>query len=86
MHAQKTALFLTFVEDRLHKILRSTLKTSTSYYESALFMYFTGIVISGLVKIILHCMPYNFVLFSSNYGNEILATILLILYYSFSLQ
>ena len=24
MHAQKTALFLTFVEDRLHKILRST--------------------------------------------------------------
>lgn len=88
------SILLGFLSDSyIKKILKvdlqnrkSFLKTSTSYYESALFMYFTGIVISGLVKIILHCMPYNFVLFSSNYGNEILATILLILYYSFSFR
>ncbi len=88
------SILLGFLSDSyIRKILKvdlenreSFLKTSTSYYESALFVYFVGIVISGLVKIFLHCMPCDYALLPVECLNEIAAGILLIIYYSFSFR
>lgn len=64
----------------------SMLKECTSYYASALFIFFIGVVVSGLVKIFLHCVPDDFYLFDSKITNDILAGIMLCCYYSFSFR
>lgn len=88
------SIFLAFLSDSyIKKLLNinsgngtSYLKVSTSYFESALFVYFIAIILSLVLKLFLACMPNDYVLTQSNLANNLLATVLLFIYYSFSLR
>lgn len=62
------------------------LRKSTKYYEAALFIYFFAIGISLVYKLIIECMPQNFALTNSRLANEIVAGVLLFIYFAYSLR
>lgn len=88
------SILLAFLSDSyIKKLLKvdydqgsSYLKRSIRYYEAALLIYFVGIMYSLLVKVVLTCMPENFLLTTNMIVNETLATILLCFYFCFSIR
>lgn len=62
------------------------LKTSTRYFESVLFMYFVAIILSLILKLFLSCMPYDYIFTQFDLANSIMAIVLLLIYYTFSLS
>lgn len=78
-----------YVERLLHVDLKrkaNSLSNSIRYFGSSLFIFFIGVIISGLIKLLLFCIPEDWSLFSSLFLNQILATIFLSLYYSCSFR
>lgn len=88
------SILLAFLSDNyIKKLLKinygngsSYLRTSTTYFESALFVYFVAIILSLVLKLFLACIPDNYVLTKSNSVNTIMAISLLFIYYTFSLR
>ena len=88
------SILLAFLSDgymkRLAKIedqnKGSFLKQSTTYYESILFLYFFNIGITGIVVLLMACLPLDFRLTNSICFDTSLAAILLFLYYLFSFR
>lgn len=64
----------------------SYLKASTRYYESALFIYFVAIGVSLILKVAVQCMSEDFVLTNNHLFNEVLACILLLFYFAYSIR
>jgi hypothetical protein len=64
----------------------SYLKKSTTYYESVLFLYFTGMFISIIVLILVKVMDVNFTLTENLLFNNLLASILLFIYMFYTLR
>lgn len=61
----------------------SYLKSSTSYFESVLFLYFLAICITGLTLIFLTSINPFFTLTSNHLFNNITAMVMLLLYFTF---
>lgn len=61
----------------------SYLKKGLTYFESVLFLYFIGFAITGVILVFLNCISNDFFVFSNNTMNNILATILLVIYFAF---
>lgn len=61
----------------------SYLKSSTTYYESVLFLYFIGLAITGVLSLFLNCIENDWVLTPNLIVNNGLAILLLSLYFSF---
>lgn len=88
------SILLAFLSDEYVKKLleidyhRQTnyLRKSTKYYEAALFIYFVAIGISLVYKLIIECMPQNLALTNFELANEIVAGVLLFLYFAYSLR
>ena len=88
------SILLAFLSDNyVKKLLQidyhrqtSYLRRSTRYYEAALFIYFVAIGLSLICKLIVECLPQNFILTNSDCLNEILAGLLLYVYFSYSLR
>lgn len=88
------SILLAFLSDSyVERLLRidyhnksSYLQASTRYYESALLIYFVAILLSLTCKLLLECMPEYYVLTSSLTLNEVLAGILLFIYFLFSIR
>ncbi len=88
------SILLAFLSDRyVERLLRidydnnaSYLKTSTRYYESALFIYFAAILLSLTCKLLLECVPDYYVLTNNHAFNEILSSILLFSYFLYSIR
>lgn len=64
----------------------SYLKTSTTYYESVLFLYFIALGITGILLLFLNCLEPNYALTSNQIFNNYLTVILLNLYFTFVLR
>lgn len=62
------------------------LQASTKYYEAALLIYFVGILLSLTYKLLLECMPEYYVLTNNHVLNEVLAGILLFVYFLYSIR
>lgn len=56
------------------------------YYRIAAFAYFSAIIISFAVKIILNVLPEDFTVFENNTHNIVVSTIILFMYFTFSLR
>ena len=88
------SILLAFLSDSyVERLLRidyhnksSYLQASTRYYESALLIYFVAILLSLTYKLLLECMPENYVFSSSHALNETLAGILLFVYFLYSIR
>lgn len=88
------SILLAFLSDAYMKKLLQTdyhnrtnyLKESTRYYEAALFIYFVAIGASLIYKLTVECMPERFILTNNNYTNEILAGVLLLAYFVYSIR
>ena len=88
------SILLAFLSDSyVERLLRidyhsksSYLQASTRYYESALLIYFVAILFSLTCKLLLECMPKYYVLTSNHMFNEILAGILLFVYFLYSIR
>ena len=88
------SILLAFLSDNyVKKLLQidyhgqtSYLRRSTRYYEAALFIYFVAIGLSLICKLIVECLPQNFILTNSDCLNEILAGLLLYVHFSYSLR
>lgn len=88
------SILLAFLSDSyVERLLRidyhnksSYLQASTRYYESALLIYFVAILLSLTYKLLLECMPAYYVLTSNNMLNEVIAGILLFIYFLFSIR
>jgi hypothetical protein len=61
----------------------SFLKNSIAYYESVLYLYFIGVVITGGLFLFLSCVESDWVLTSNQLLNDYLAVLLLFIYSSF---
>lgn len=64
----------------------SYLKASTRYYEAALFIYFVAIGLSLICKLVTQCMPQYYVLTNNNLLNELLAGVILCVYFVYSIR
>lgn len=88
------SILLAFLSDKyVKKLLKidynqqsSYLSRSTRYYEAALLIYFVSIILSLCIKIILVCIPEDFLLTSNMVINEVLASMLLAVYFVFSVR
>lgn len=60
----------------------SYLKSSTTYYESVLFLYFITLGVTGILLLFLYCLDRNYVLTSSLLINNMLAILLLFFYFT----
>ena len=88
------SILLAFLSDEYVKKLLSIdyhqqssyLSKSTRYYEAALLIYFVSIILSLCMKIILTCIPEGFLLTDNMVMNEVLASLLLALYFVFSIR
>ena len=88
------SILLAFLSDEYVKKLllldynnqSSYLSKSTRYYEAALLIYFVAIILSLTMKIILLCTPEDFLLTNNMVLNEVLASIFLTVYFSFSIR
>ena len=88
------SILLAFLSDKYVKKLplldyhsqSSYLSRSTRYYEAALLIYFLAIILSLAMKLILLCIPEEFLLTKNMVLNESLASILLAVYFSFSIR
>ena len=61
----------------------SYLKTSTTYYESVLFLFFISIVMTAILELTLGVLKPNSALTSNNILNNFLAVFFLSIYFSF---
>lgn len=88
------SILLAFLSDEYVKKLLSIdyhqqssyLSKSTRYYEAALLIYFVSIILSLCMKIILICIPEGFLLTDNMAVNESLASLMLALYFVFSIR
>lgn len=88
------SILLAFLsDDYIKKLLQidysansSYLKTSTRYYEAALFIYFVAISLSLICKLIVQCMPPYYILTNNDCVNEWLAGIILFGYLLYSIR
>lgn len=62
------------------------LKRCLTYYESVLYMYFINVAVTGIIMIGILCIPDDFKLCSYNLCNCIVATLLMIIYNSYSFR
>lgn len=62
------------------------LKAGTEYFEAAMYIYVIGLLLSLCVKLIVICMPDDFILTPNNIVNEILATGLLLGYLLYAIR
>jgi len=62
------------------------LKAGTEYFEAAMYIYVVGILLSLCVKLIVICMPDDFVLTSNDFLNEGLAAGLLFGYLVYAIR
>ncbi len=62
------------------------LKKILTYYESVLYLYFINISLTGIIIFFMICIPSDFRLFSNNIFNNIVSTVLMLFYYSFSFR
>ena len=69
-----------------NKSKETYLKITLTYYESVLYLYFINISLTGITMLLMICIPNNFQLFSNNIFNNILSTVLMFFYYSFSFR
>lgn len=85
------SILLAFLSDSyIKKLLKidyenntSYLKTSTTYFEGVLFLYFVAIGITGVLLLFLNCIDPMYVLTSNQMLNNSLAATLLTLYFTF---
>ncbi len=84
------AILLAFLSDNYIKELSklktdgvSSLKTSTKYYESVLFLYFIGLSITGVILLFLNCVVNEWILTENYLVNNVLAILLLTIYFTF---
>ncbi len=75
---------LALVDGKREKV--SFLKSSTEYYESALFLFFVASMVSLVLKMLLSIMIDDYILTSSNVLNAILAISAIFLYFLFSFR
>lgn len=61
----------------------SFLKSSTSYYESVLFLYFIGLTTTGIIMLFLNCIENEWTLTPYILVNNILVSLFLIIYFTF---
>lgn len=88
------SILLAFLDDKYVKLLltinykgnQSYLKAGTQYYEAVMYMYVLAILLSLLVKLIIACMPVDFVLTNNILLNELLASGLLFVYLVYSIR
>ncbi len=88
------SILLAFLDDKyIKKLLRidyegnaNYLKAGTEYFESAMYIYVVGILLSLAVKLIVICMPNDFVLTSNGLVNESLAAGLLFGYLAYAIR
>lgn len=88
------SILLAFLSDSYIKKLLSIdygngisyLAESTKYYGDILFVYFVGLITSLIMKIGLSCMPKDFILTKNDFVNDILAVMILSIYFSFSFR
>lgn len=93
LFAVYSILLAFFSDDYLKKLLQidyhqksSYLKASTRYYESALLIYFVAIGMSLVFKLVLECLPEQYILTNNNRLNEGLAGVVFLIYFTFSLR
>ena len=88
------SILLAFLSDSyVERLLRidyhnksSYLQASTRYYESALLLYFVAILLSLTCKLLLECMPADYLLTNNHALNELLAGSLLFIYFLYSIR
>lgn len=88
------SILLAFLDDKyIKKLLRinyegnaNYLKAGTEYFESAMYIYVVGILLSLGVKLLVICMPDDFVLTCNNLLNESLAAGLLFGYLTYAIR
>jgi hypothetical protein len=89
------SIILTFLSDDIMRRLAevrdvdnasSFLKTSTTYYESVLFLYFIGIGITGVLCLSINCIAEEFRLSNNLVLDNTLASILMLLYFVFTFR
>lgn len=89
------SIILTFLSDDIMRRLAevrdadnasSFLKTSTTYYESVLFLYFIGIGITGVLCLSINCIAEEFRLSNNLVFDNTLAAILMLLYFVFTFR
>ena len=88
------SIILAFFNDNMLKTLsakqlkhkeESALKTYLSYYEKILFLYFVNISITFVIKMFVGTISNNFVIYNKIFS-DILAFVILLVYYTFSIR
>lgn len=88
------SILLAFLDDKyIKKLLRinyegnaNYLKAGTEYFEAAMYIYVVGILLSLGVKLIVMCMPDDFVLTRNDLLNESLAAVFLCVYFVYAIR
>ncbi len=88
------SILLAFLSDSyIKKLLKigyeknvSYLKAGIQYFESALYIYFVAIIFSLTYKIAAQSLPDSFYLSQNNATNEIIAFLLLLMYFLYSIR
>lgn len=88
------SVLLAFLSDRYVKKLldidyegsANYLKAGVEYFEAAMYVYVVGILLTLFVKLIVACMPDDYVLTCSNVLNEALAVGLLVGYLTYAIR
>lgn len=88
------SILLAFLDDKYIKNLlgidykgnANYLKAGTEYFEAAMYIYVVGILLSLGVKLIVICMPDDFVLTRNDFFNESLAAGLLFGYLAYAIR
>ncbi|MBQ7329422.1 MAG: hypothetical protein IJX01_05905 [Oscillospiraceae bacterium] len=88
------SILLAFLDDKyIKKLLRinyegnaNYLKAGTEYFETAMYIYVVGILLSLIVKLIVICMPNDYVLTCNDLLNESLAATLLFGYLAYTIR
>lgn len=88
------SILLAFLDEKYMKILLrigykgkpNYLKAGTDYFEAVMYIYVVGIMFSLCTKLVVTCMPVDFLLSGCDILNESLAVILLFMYLSFGIR
>lgn len=88
------SILLAFLDDKYIKNLlhinyegnANYLKAGTEYFEAAMYIYVIGILLSLIVKLIVICMPNDYMLTCNDHLNEILAASLLFGYLLYTIR
>ena len=88
------SILLAFLDEKYMKILLhigykgkpNYLKAGTDYFEAVMYIYVVGIMVSLCTKLVVTCMPINFLVSDCTMLNESVAVVLLFVYLSFCIR